>query len=1174
MRIDALELLKYGPFTGLKLDLSQGSHGLHVVYGQNEAGKSSALRGLTAALFGIDSRTTDNFVHAYTEMRLAMTLRSAKGERLSYVRRKANKNALRDAADDGALPGDVLRPYLGRVEAEEFERVFGLDHVRLREGSERLLAASEGADAAIVGATLGVNDLRKVRIALDEEAKALFMPRATKPSINAAVAEWKKLQTELRQRELGRSAYQTAREEADKLAQRRDAATAAVAELRAQQRELELAQRNRARVTELAQLRGKLAALTSVPDLASDFDKRRREAEVLLVKAQVLREQQQKEIVDLEGELSKMPAEFGLLSHLAEVEDLRTLASQVQKATSDRERRLVEARSETQERDRLASELGVTIPVERAAADELRLCLAARDRCEELVQQFTKLTTERAGVEQSRAEFEVQKEACDRRCAAAKPAADHAVLKQKVRAAHQLGDLDGKLVSLAAELAEAERALAEGLRQLPGYVGTVEALAEGQVPGPAAIEYFARRYREHDDEVRRSRVQQQELQLRRDRLAAEVARVAAGGAVPSEQELGASRDRRQSQWRLVRRAWLERAEVQDEAHTIDPERPLADAFAHSMERSDHVADQMRRESDRVAQLDEKRRQLGDLDRELAGLAAAESALAAQRVQIDAEWATAWAASGLLVRDVAAMKDTLAVRQQLLDQVAKRQTLVASLADVKQRREASRAALAEALRAIGVAGGAASADGLLAPELLRAEAHQDELEKAAAAQQRDVDEQRRLGEDLAKADKKLAGLAGQLTTWQSGFAAATQGMPGRPNDAPDSVLRVLHRIAAVVEKNDKVGDLEERIRKIDADAADLGRRAGAFRRAHLPQLAEVEPVAFVAHVVRLVEAAKIDKVAFETKTKSRDRLREELRRADLDHQTATCTLRALAQEAGRASIDDLPLLVQRADDKRRLREQAMGLEASLCSEGLPLEELECRVRACDGRDLATELAQLASVSETAQREAELRRDEASKASVLVEALEREKGAAETAAEMAGIEASVRSEVERYVRLAAAWRLLGVAVDHFRNKHETPLLRHASVHFAGLTCGRYDHIETDVEEDGKPFFLVREAATQTTKSLDALSDGTRDQLHLSLVLGSLAHRFAAGGEPMPLVLDDVLVHFDDERSLAALQELAEFAAVTQVILFTHHRRIREQATSLASAGKVFVHDLRRE
>ena len=88
MRIDTLDLRAFGPFTAKPLDFSRGTHGLHVVFGQNEAGKSSALRALGAALFGIHGRTKDDFVHEYSALRLAMSLRNAKDERISFVRRK------------------------------------------------------------------------------------------------------------------------------------------------------------------------------------------------------------------------------------------------------------------------------------------------------------------------------------------------------------------------------------------------------------------------------------------------------------------------------------------------------------------------------------------------------------------------------------------------------------------------------------------------------------------------------------------------------------------------------------------------------------------------------------------------------------------------------------------------------------------------------------------------------------------------------------------------------------------------------------------------------------------------------------------------------------------------------------------------------------------------------
>ncbi|HEX7478171.1 MAG TPA: hypothetical protein VF331_10220 [Polyangiales bacterium] len=54
------------------------------------------------------------------------------------------------------------------------------------------------------------------------------------------------------------------------------------------------------------------------------------------------------------------------------------------------------------------------------------------------------------------------------------------------------------------------------------------------------------------------------------------------------------------------------------------------------------------------------------------------------------------------------------------------------------------------------------------------------------------------------------------------------------------------------------------------------------------------------------------------------------------------------------------------------------------------------------------------------------------------------------------------------------------------------------------------------------------------------GTRDQLYLALRLANVQH-LAASQELMPLVLDDVLLHFDDERAAAALGLLGELASV---------------------------------
>ena len=137
MRIDRLDLIAFGPFTGAVLDLSGGAEGLHLVYGPNEAGKSSALRAIQQLFCGIPHRSTDNFVHKHADMRIGAVLRDRAGAALEVVRRKGTKNTLLGAdgkpIDD---PDARLARLLGGVAPEEFLKKFVIDHAELVGGGK------------------------------------------------------------------------------------------------------------------------------------------------------------------------------------------------------------------------------------------------------------------------------------------------------------------------------------------------------------------------------------------------------------------------------------------------------------------------------------------------------------------------------------------------------------------------------------------------------------------------------------------------------------------------------------------------------------------------------------------------------------------------------------------------------------------------------------------------------------------------------------------------------------------------------------------------------------------------------------------------------------------------------------------------------------------------------
>jgi uncharacterized protein YhaN len=87
---------------------------------------------------------------------------------------------------------------------------------------------------------------------------------------------------------------------------------------------------------------------------------------------------------------------------------------------------------------------------------------------------------------------------------------------------------------------------------------------------------------------------------------------------------------------------------------------------------------------------------------------------------------------------------------------------------------------------------------------------------------------------------------------------------------------------------------------------------------------------------------------------------------------------------------------------------------------------------------------------------------------------------------------------------------------------------------------------------------------------MSDGTCDQLYLALRLASL-QVWLGSHEPIPLVVDDILMNFDDQRAASTLQLLDNLASQTQILFFTHHQHTLELARQQLPPERVHLHTL---
>jgi uncharacterized protein YhaN len=154
------------------------------------------------------------------------------------------------------------------------------------------------------------------------------------------------------------------------------------------------------------------------------------------------------------------------------------------------------------------------------------------------------------------------------------------------------------------------------------------------------------------------------------------------------------------------------------------------------------------------------------------------------------------------------------------------------------------------------------------------------------------------------------------------------------------------------------------------------------------------------------------------------------------------------------------------------------------------------------------------------------------------------------------ARVRPAVSQYVRLRLASEVLQRAIESYREKHQGPVLSRASELFSSLTLGDHCGLTTGFGDDDKPV-LVAIRKNREQVQVAGLSDGTRDQLYLALRLAAIEHHVETVS-PCPVILDDILINSDDARASAALKVIGDLAKRTQVLFFTHHRRLAELGT----------------
>lgn len=1155
MRINRLDLLRYGFFTDVSLPFAKTDSDLHVIFGLNEAGKSTSLAAIEDLLFGIPHNSPYNFVHDYGAIRVGGVVEHD-GKTLEFRRRKGKKDTLLSPDENPLLSGDgSLVPFLGGADRAFMTRMFSLNHDRLAEGGREILEAKDEVGQTLFSAGAGLSGLRERMARLAKEADELWGPRrAGRRQYYVALDSLEEADKALREHTVTASKWLEAKRALDAAQEAYEALEKQIEEKSVEQRKLSRIRRVYRQVRRLGEVEMEVDGLGEVPSLPSD-------AAAQLASAIQQQSNAQSKIDELEGQLalakserSDLQCDETLFMRSEEIGHLHTQRIEVRKEQADLPKRRAELAVKEQTLANLAEELGwdvadhaaiiVRIP-QRAKVTAVRTLLTQRG---ELVAAINSAQT---ALEETQDQIrELQED-----LGGMEAALDISTLTSVIRAARDGADVGSRIKAAEKDLAEAKNAVNKRLKLLSPQIPIAQELEAMPVPPRIVVQNHRDAQRDLDQKAQSclERIDSTEAAIRQFRRSYERLEHDEDVVVPFE--LDRARQDRDAGWSLIRRRYFDGIEVSDEDITdfCSDGADLPTAYEHRVATADTMADRRFDKAEAAGQIAVIARQIKETEESLASLREEDGELSEKRQGLEAQWQGLWEGAPFKPLGPEFMLEWLDARTAILDLVEKRDAADALITALQQEDAAARAPLVAELAALGEDTSALEDHSLrvvLEAALAVQQRHErrTESKKAAEGQIRKL----QAGETRRKTAQQKA--KGALTEWQNQWLSAIASLAFSVDAAPEIVGDHLDVIDEMRSVANEINQLKlDRIAKIERDIEGFAGSVTELLKAVAPDLAGEEPEDAALQLEKRLEDAKRIKGQQTEKDKiilSLSKRIEECKEEQTSAKHSIEQLQELARVEGPEQLRDVILRSQRSHE---LEAERASLQENLTAEsdGLPLTVLR-------GECAEAHLDQIAAREQTLQNELkELRNrltpltEQRVQTRQAFEAIGSEGRAAQAAAVRQEALASMRDTAEKYIRIRTAATLLQWAIDRYRREKQAPLLKSAGQIFTGLTLGSFTdlHVEYD-DQDNAHLAGIR--TNQSSVSIAGMSDGTADQLYLALRLASV-DEYLSRAHSLPFVADDLFINFDNARAAAGFKVLAELAQKTQILFFTHHQHL---------------------
>ena len=1163
MRLRRLGLSRYGMFTDHTIDFGEridDSPDLHIVYGPNEAGKSTALAGFLDLLFGIELRNRYSFMHGYETMRIESDLEiSEQTHRLVRVR-KTTASLLNEHSQ--SVADGLIANALGGMDRAAYKAMFSLDDDTLEGGGEEILRSEGDLGQLLFATSAGLVELSKTLKELREDTGKFHRGRARNTELYKLKAELLRLDKEKKELDTVASAFTRLITERGRAKSAYDKALSARAKRETEREDDERRIQGLPWLDEIHRLRGEIMELESLPEVP----------QVWFEQIVSLIDQEPRLTTRLDG-LKRQKLQLNEKQETLAVDSaILRLESQITQLTTARARHVTAATDLPERRSTVSEYDGTLRTVVRrlnvaSGLDPASLVVPAS-----VVGSLNDLVERRSGLDERLKTTTTEME----KAATAVAMASHALEETGTeggdgdsRAFDRLDattksiyedDHHARLAMHMRQRDEIKTRLDAQMAQFHPWDGSVETLAGVRVPEPGEIDVWRSTLDQAAKDIDRLEVEKIRFLAARNRLSSLMeAKMTETGVIGDEDaaRLRALRDE----------AW--------QTHRATLNAVTADAFEKRLEKDDHATATRIAHATELANLRQASEDLRENTSELERNAGELALTLKQQQQVLDEMAAAvlvmaGAGAGGLPATVTLPKLTAWMDRRV--EVLRTWEDIGShdieIARAREDESRHRGRLAKVMTTARVPYDPTLNHEDLVEIAQAALASDKERRVALSAARQEVERTRA---ELEHRQRDAAQASRDDAKWHADWTASLSRCwlaAADPEPSPPAVRRILEDVVVLESTLENRAAMADRIGKMEQDQA-------AFTAAVRALVEQLDDTFDAGQVIAIGDGlnSRLGKAIHDREVCSRGL--KEIARVDEDIAEVENKLvesRAIADEMFKAfgvdSFREVDNSLKKVAHRTTVRGELSDRETKLVKsmKAKSLEEAVSALENTDSHELERELVEIKAQLEDASGRTNELYLALGRAEDAIDAVGGDNAVARLEEQRRTVLLEIEEGALAYLRTQLGIEAAERALNAYRDEHRSSMMKRASEAFRTISRGAYSRLDTQLTDKGE--VLMGIGASGGAKIASEMSKGARFQLYLALRVAGYFEFLDQHG-PVPFVADDILETFDDFRAEEAFRLFTEMAGVGQVIYLSHHRHLCEIARAVCP--NVTIHEL---